>query len=194
MALAGGSGSVPPCAVVFGDRGRVTVVEYDRSSSRTGDTFFFQNIASGAVRADPRSSRVFPDLDARTLARRVCPGVRVPLNGTLVFQGRFVLVDHYQGNTYLQECGTGLHELAGGSVSDAAIGPGAVIYDGAPAQRLRGIALPGIRRFAIALPAGAADVIGSDLSVKHLYVEAETRGGRYDVWSAPASTLSKVAG
>jgi hypothetical protein len=137
---------------------------------------------------------VFPDLDSRTLARRVCPAVRVPLNGTLVFRGRFVLVDHYQGNTYLQECGTGLHEQAGGSVSDAAIGPDAVIYDGSPSQRLQGITLPGIQRFTIALPDGADDVIGSDLSVKHIYVEAETRGGRYDVWSAPASTLSKLAG
>jgi hypothetical protein len=167
-------------------------VEFDRSSSRRGDTFLFQNVASGVVRTDPRTSRIFPDLDSRTLARRVCPAVRVPLNGTLIFRGRFVLVDHYQDNTFLQECGTGLHEPAGGSVSDAAIGPGAVIYDGAPSQKLRGIALPNLQRFTIALPHGADDVIGVGLSLRHIYVEAETRSGRYDVWSAPASTLSKA--
>jgi hypothetical protein len=159
---------------------------------RTGDTFLFQNIVSGAVRRDPSSSRVVPDLDSPALARRVCAPVRVPSNGTLAFQGRFVLVTHYQGNTFLQKCGTRLHELAGSSVSDPSIGAGAVIYDTGPHGPLHGISLPGLKRFTIALPRGADDVIGSDLSLDHIYVEAETRSGRYDVWSAPASTLSRV--
>lgn len=72
-------------------------VEYDRSSSHTGDTFFFQNIVSGVVRRDPRTSRVLPDLDSPTLARRVCRPVRVPSNGTLAFDGRFVLVIQLSG-------------------------------------------------------------------------------------------------
>ena len=167
-------------------------VEYDRSSTSTGDTFFFQNVVTGAVRRDPRTSRVLPDLDSPALGRRVCAPVRVPSNGTLAFQGRFVLVTHYQGNTFLQECGTGLHEPVGGSVADSAIGADAVIYDTAPNSPLQGISLPGLRRFMIALPRGADDVIKADLSLGHIYVDAQTRDGHYDVWSAPASTLSTV--
>lgn len=167
-------------------------VEYDRSTLRTGDTFLFQDIATGVVRRDPTTSRVLPNLDSPTLARRVCAPVRVPSDGTLAFQGRVVLVTHYQGNVYLQECGTRLHELAGSSVSGAAIGPDAVIYNAGPHGPLRGVSLPGLQRFQVALPRGAYDVIGSDLSLGHIYVDADTRSGRYDVWSAPVSTLSTV--
>ncbi len=42
-----------------------------------------------------------------------------------------------------------------------------MIYDTAPRGPLRGISLPGLARFMIALPRGADDVFKADLSVDH---------------------------
>ena len=164
-------------------------IEYDQSSEHLGDRSFFQNITSGAIRDDPGTARTLADLDAPTLARRVCAPLRVPSDGTLQFEGRFALAIDSQGNASLGACATRLHVPAGAAALGVAIGPDAVIYDTAPHRPISGISLPSLRRFAVALPADADDVIGVDLSVGHIYVEAQTRSGRYDVWSARASAL-----
>lgn len=168
-------------------------VEYDRATVRTGDTFYFQNIATEAVRGDPTTAHVFPDLNSSELMRRVCAPVRVPPDGALRFQGPFVLVIHYQAEAVLQRCGTQLHARAGSSASSSAIGPRAVIYDTGPHHPIGGITLPGLQRFTIALPREADDVIAVDVARAHLYVDGTTRNGHYDVWSAPLSTASPVS-
>ena len=61
----------------------------------------------------------------------------------------------------------------------------AVIYDTAPNSPLHGVSLPDLQRFMIALPRGANDVIKADLSLGHIYVDAQTRGGHYDVCQRP---------
>jgi hypothetical protein len=163
-------------------------IEYDKQSDRLGDRFIFQNIASGAVRRDPRNQRTVANLDSAALARHVCAPLRVPRHGTLTFDGHFAVADGPLG-TFLECCGTPLHRRL--PSNDIALAPGALIAIGKPTDALSGIFLPSLRRFSIVPPPGRPDMIGVDLSLRHIYVDALARSGTYNVWSAPAPRRSR---
>jgi hypothetical protein len=162
-------------------------IKYDRATVRHGDQYFFQNIKTGRVQVDPSTAHVRADLDWPALARRVCAPLRNPADGTLTFDSGVVLAVDDQGGAYLRRCGTSLRLLAGRPPLPIAIGPSEVIYDTSPHGTIHAISLPTLQRSSITLPAEAFDVIGVAVGDAHIYVEAQTHSGRYDVWSAPTS-------
>jgi hypothetical protein len=77
----------------------------------------FENFLTSATPADPSSRTVVPDLDARTLSRKLCKPVTVPTRtlpnsppgfGSVVSDGRFQIATG-DGGSYLEECGARLH-------------------------------------------------------------------------------------
>ena len=67
-------------------------IEFEHQCYHCAAAFVFQNIASGAVKRDPTSSSVYPDLDSPTLAHRICRGLQVPSDGSVTFEGSFALL------------------------------------------------------------------------------------------------------
>jgi len=166
-------------------------IEYDVSSDGLGDRFLFQNIASGTVRRDPTTARTIPDLNSPTLARRVCKPLRVPPTKTqarLTVDGRFAVIAS-PADSFLERCGTGLHLSLTGGLGRVAVSPAAIVWPTGPRGRLRGISLPSLARFTVALPPAAFDIIWVDLTARHIYLDAMTRQNVYDVWSAPSPAL-----
>jgi hypothetical protein len=162
-------------------------ISYDEANYHLGDRFIFQNIATGAVRRDPGNARTLADLDSPVLARRICDPLRVPSYGTLAFDGRYAVATDPQG-IFLEHCGTRLHLLLSYGPW-VAMAPGAIVWLPAPNRALRGIFLPSLRRFSVAPPRGAADMVNVDLSDRHIYIIGTTRNNTNDVWSAAAPVL-----
>jgi hypothetical protein len=163
----------------------------------------FQNIETGRVRSDPTTASTRADLDAPGLAERVCSPLRLPSYvdpysrrtlGALTFEGSFALAGPLSGDgataTYLERCGSPLHELisrTGPVAANARVVVWAPTEDPQPlgSAHLDGLHLPSLRRFVIPLPAAiASEGVGAvELSSDHLYVVA---GGESPVYRAPS--------
>lgn len=137
------------------------------------DSYYFQNIRTGALRSDPTSATTYADLNSPTLARRTCSQVRVRrLNvdittewGPLTFSGSFALAlgTDTQGNdaAYLEHCGTRAQRLlAVGPYSGStgttfappvAINAHVIVWQSNP-RHLNGLFLPSLQPFVIVLP------------------------------------------
>ena len=163
-------------------------IRYDEDRRRLGDTSLFQNIVTGAVRADPTNAHTLPDLDSPLLTKSVCGPLRVPRatsGNTIVLDGRFAVLSNTAGN-FLEHCATHLREL----LTDAlwvTVAPGEVMWVSQP-RSLEGILLPSRRRFTVLRPPRALmdDV---EISARHIYVFGITRRSNSVVWSAPVSAL-----
>ncbi len=158
-------------------------IEYDEFNVHSGDRFAFQSIATGALRRIPTDAKTLPDLDSPALARRICNPLRVPSEGTVVFDGRFAIVTAPEG-TFLERCGTRLH-LVLSAWPEVATAPGVILGLPSPMRALRGIFLPSLRSFTVAPPRGA-DMADLELSARHMYIVGQARNGTTDVWSAAA--------
>lgn len=158
-------------------------IEYDKQSIRLGDSFIFQNLATGAVRRDPTNTTTLPDLDSPVLAQRVCPPLRVPPHGTLTFDGRFALAEGAAG-TFIEKCGSHLHVAV--SSDTVAAAPDSIVWSVSPTSAPSGVFLPSLRRFTIAPPPGHSFIVDVELGIRHIYITVATGGGGADVWSAPA--------
>ena len=121
-------------------------------------TIVFENLLTGATAADPISRTVVPDLDSRTLARKLCKPVTVPTDtsaysppvfGSVVSDDRFQIVTG-DGGSYLEECGTELRRFL--TFSATANSPHAIVWESRPG-RVTGVFLPSLKRFTIAVPA-----------------------------------------
>jgi len=143
-------------------------------------SFYYQDIATGQVRADPTTPTMFPDLDSPSLARAVCSPLRVPssyddhihgLGSLMPVAHGFVMArsqlaakpnpnfsDAPSGvDVFLERCGSRLHrailEASGPSVGYPAANAHTVIWPTPGRQsQLTGLFLPGLQRFVIQTP------------------------------------------
>jgi hypothetical protein len=118
----------------------------------------FENLFTGATAADPVSRTVVPDLDSRTLARKLCKPVTVPTLtssysppglGSVASDGRFQIATG-DGGSYLEKCGAKLHRFL--TFSATASSPRAIVWESKPGH-VTGVFLPSLERFTIAVPA-----------------------------------------
>jgi hypothetical protein len=107
----------------------------------------YENISTGQMTDDPTTATMVPDLNRPLLARKVCSPLRTPSSyndhahglGSLTFDGSFAVArsllppnpnglfrnDSSGQETFLERCGTGLHERIG---NDAHFTSHAVIW------------------------------------------------------------------
>lgn len=162
------------------------------------DQFAFQNLQTGQAVANPAGGTTTVDLNSPALAEKVCAPLRVPTwrrvygqaPGTLTPIGRgFEIADG--NNSYLERCGTHLHQLLGSDLSyncaPPACGPTGnphLVVFGEPQTRtgsfrVDGMFLPSRQRFAIPIPTQVAGQVG--LAARHLYLGGEGTG----IWTTP---------
>lgn len=162
----------------------------------------FENIHTGAVEPDPavEGGHEIADLDSPELAQPICSPLTIPEGfniftapgpGELTFQGRFALATSPTpkggSQTYLEECGTRLHQLIestgpGAQTEPVASSPHAIVWQQTPAELTLEF-LPSRRRFAIHLPNTVGPIVTElALTDNHLYAT-----GRADtLWRAPS--------
>jgi hypothetical protein len=162
------------------------------------DRFAFQNLQTGHAAVDPTGGTTTVNLNSPALAEKVCAPLKVPTfstaydrtPGTLtLIGGGFAIADG--DNSYLERCGTHLHELLASYLRYYCAPPGcppvgnahlvawedeARIGSGA---RIDGMFLPSRLRFSIPLP---KSVGGGQLGLaaRHFYLS-----GGSGIWSTP---------
>lgn len=167
-------------------------LEFSRSTcpmdEHCSSTNLFQNISTGEVIPDPaiRGGHERADLDSPHLAQSICPPVTVPAGfniftapgpGLLRFEDRFVVATGARPNggseTYLEKCGSHLHQLI--RSNNAAVEPGPLAasphaiawQQNSPNLRIE--FLPSRRRFLIPLPKSASAIGALALTDSRLY-------------------------
>jgi hypothetical protein len=201
------------------------------------DTYVFENTRTGEVRADPSGGTSYADLSSPNLARRLCSPVTVPevapayfdsagaphsAPGSIASDGNFAIatggrIDAASGipfRSYLERCGTRLHQLVGpatgvepdhappdqyraGWCVAPACGPTAnshaVVWEPGNEARsrcqglqLNGLYLPDRHRFTLCVPVAASLASFSEvvLSSRTLFV-LNTKG---QLWTASGPT------
>jgi hypothetical protein len=133
-------------------------------------TYLFQNIDTGQVRRLPGwrpGGRVIPDLDSRSLARKLCPPLTVPAGvppplggpppGALSLYGSFAIASPGAGGDVLERCGSRLKLAVGRHDRPLGASSHAIVWANSPtSRRLHGLFLPSLRRFVIATNPAAA--------------------------------------
>ena len=197
------------------------------------DTYVFENTRTGVVRADPSGRRTYADLSSRDLARRLCSPVTVPdvapayfdsagashsAPGSIALDGDFAIatggrIDSHgiPFRSYLERCGTRLHQLVGpttgvepnhgppngyraGWCVAPACGPTAnshaVVWEPGseagsrcPGLQLNGLYLPDRKRFEICVSLAASQTSFSEVVLSsHTLFVLNTKG---QLWTAP---------
>jgi hypothetical protein len=183
-------------------------IRFDARCSQCQDAYFFENIQTTQVRADPTSATTFTDLGSPDLARSTCSGVRVlPRTvggrsgwGSLMLYGRVALATGSDADgrqaAYLERCGTpGRRLLAtgppAGTPPPVASNAQAIVWQAAR-SRLSGFFLPGLEPFTIPLSSAIVAAEGPDarvaavaLTSRAVYV-LDRLGGR--LWRLPVAT------
>lgn len=180
------------------------------------DTYVFQNIGTGVVRADPRhvGGSTTADLDSPSLAHKLCSPLRMPgggdlagsAPGSLKFYGAFAIANSIVNGPppYLERCGSRLHEHIGGGPDESPLiaqcfysscppvgNPNVIIWQSAKRQ-LRGLFLPSRRHFLINTPAAIGVTYRIALSSNTLYLLAEnTANTSSHVWTATSPTVPR---
>jgi hypothetical protein len=144
-------------------------IRFDATCYHCADSYYFQNIQTGALRSDPTDATTFADLNSPTLAHKVCSQVHVlrvgagdyfTIWGSLTFSGSFALATgtdtHGNDAAYLERCGTrGQRLLATGAYANwlppVAVNASVIVWQASP-RRLNGLFLPSLQPFVIALP------------------------------------------
>jgi hypothetical protein len=138
------------------------------------------------------------NLDSPQLSEPVCSPLAVPRGfniftqpgpGILRFDGRFALASspglRGGSQTYLQECGTHLHQLLESPNADQEAGPLAANLDAVVWQQtqlnLHVEFLPSLKRYLVRLPRGLQVISALALTATRLYVVS--RSGK--LWIAP---------
>jgi hypothetical protein len=202
-ALTRSCGPYDNCTATLTDAGSEWL-EFSRSvcpmDEHCSSTNLFQNTHTGELLPDPatQGGHERADLDSPHLAQPICPPGTVPagLNlftapgpGLLRFEGRFAVTTgaRLKGGsaTYLERCGSNLHQLI--ESNNAALEPGplaasprAIVWLQTP-PALHIEFLPSRRRFATQLPRTASAVLALALTINRLYAidQANT------LWIAP---------
>jgi hypothetical protein len=204
-----GAGAVPgsPIATVVALGTRWAGLDAGSPDARSFDRFVFQNRQTGQVLCDPAGAHVTIDLNSAALTGKACapltrPVLRRPLGG----QGAGSLTALGDGfelaagaNSYLERCGTRLHEFltsnryqasspVGIQCPAVACSPPAnshvIVWPGR--GRILGVWLPSRQRFTISVPDSVDPSHGTDaqyevgLTARHLYLSTLTH-----VWQAP---------
>ncbi len=150
----------------------------------------FQNLQTGKVSSDPavQGGHELADLDSPHLAYHICSPLTIPEGfniyaapgpGELRFEGRFALASSPGpkggSQTYLEECGTHLHQLI--EANNAAVNPGPIAFSPHAIvwqqgeQDLNLELLPSRRRFLLRLPRPVNPTASAlALTDRHLYV------------------------
>jgi hypothetical protein len=178
--------------------------------ARSFDRFVFQNRQTGQALCDPAGAHVTIDLNSAALTGRACSPLTVPVlrrsfggerAGSLTALG-----DGFElaagANSYLEQCGTRLHEFltsnryqasspVGIQCPAVACSPPAnshvIVWPGR--GRILGVWLPSRQRFMISVPDSVDPSHGTDaeyeigLTERHLYLSTLTH-----VWQAPIPT------
>lgn len=176
-------------------------IEYDLSTTRSGDRFVFQNIATGAVQRDPTNATTVADPNSPVLAQRLCSPLRVPRYGQLSFDGRFAIADEPDGTMFLERCGTRRRVPLSGGIDIPIYGwerlnTPAIVWPTRPGLALGGIFLSSLHEFrVIETPPRHVSrfaILDGHLSFsdRHVYVEIAPTSptGRFRVMSAPLPT------
>jgi hypothetical protein len=144
----------------------------------------FQNLHTGALRGDPRTSPTrLLDLDSPTLIRKVCSPLRAPPEGTLTFVGKYVLAASTSSPqpAFLERCGS-RRRIPVGTGSPLATVRELLWFPPSGLSTMEGIYLSNLHRFKVRIPAFLADgFTGFVLTNRNLY--AEQNNG--NIWAAP---------
>jgi hypothetical protein len=163
----------------------------------------FQNIYTGHVLPDPavQGGHKIANLDSPQLAEPVCSPPTVPRGfniftdpgpGILHLDGSFALASspgpRGGSRTYLEECGTRLHELLETANADQQLGPLAANLHALVWQQtqlnLHVEFLPSFKRYLVRLPRGLQVISALALTATRLYVASQS--GK--LWVAPFPT------
>lgn len=186
---------------------RWVALDMGSADPRSFDRFAFQTRQTGQAQCDPAGARVTIDLNSTELAAKVCspltvPVLRRPFGGQAV-GSLTALGDGFElaagANSYLERCGTRLHEFLTANRYQASDPVGIQCPAAAcslPAGRhvivwpgrgtVQGMWLPSRQRFAIPVPAGVDPSHGTDASYevgltgRHLYLSTLVH-----LWRAP---------
>lgn len=177
---------------------------------RSFDQFAVQNRQTGQAQCDPPRAHVTIDLNSTKVTRKVCPPLTVPIlsrpPGGQAAGSLTALGDGFElaagANSYLERCGTRLHEFLTSNRYQASSPVGVqcpAVACSLPADRhvivwpdrgtVHGMWLPSRQRFTIPVPASVDPSHGTDvtyevgLTGRHLYLSTITH-----LWQAPLPT------
>ena len=207
-----GAGAVPgsPIATVVALGTRWVGLDAGSSDARSFDRFAFQNRQTGQALCDPRGAHVTLDLNSAALTAKACSPLTVPvLRRPLGGQGAGSLTALGDGfelaagtNSYLERCGTRLHEFlmsdryqasspVGIQCPAVACSPPAnsrmIVWPGR--GRILGVWLPSRQRFTVPVPdtvdrsRGTSAQYEVGLTERHLYLSTLTH-----IWQASIPT------
>lgn len=148
----------------------------------------FQNLHTGQTRLNPASSTTIVDPDARSLAERVCPPLRIPRDGLLSLVGHFAIAD-YGSRALLERCGS-KRPLITLSINDPlTVQARAAVWQTTGTGHIDGLELPSLRRLTIPVPKrvygqGQRPLVGLLLTSRSLYL-TNSDG---QIWSASATS------
>jgi hypothetical protein len=144
----------------------------------------FQNLATGALRGDPTTSRVVPDLNSPELGHPLCRPIVAPSHGTAMPDGGFAIIASH--GLSVQRCGADSRVVLATGPTHYAFSQQFVVWL-VTRQRhflLAGRALKTGRQFLVRLPAGLTYASGLVLSDRSVYVLGVS-GGMEQSWVAP---------
>ena len=173
--------------VSYGYHSGPTVPTYERIKSR--------QITTNPPGVKPGGNQIL-DLDSPNLTRTLCDPLRMPVpSGTIVTDGGFAIDEEsappeYVRHTYLERCGSSLHEPIGTDVSSFTADAQAVVWSaGGSSNELDGLLLASRRRLTLRLPQpvaslcrqkGSVCIAGLALTGRALYVSASNG----QIWAA----------
>jgi hypothetical protein len=156
-----------------------------------GSVNVFENIQTGAVAQDPavQGGNQLPNLDSPQLAQRICSPLTIPAGfnlygapgrGDLTIDGQFAVAStpgpRGGSRTYLERCGTHLHQLiASTNAAESpgpvavAISPHAIVWQQSPPD-INVEFLPSRRRYRLRLPRTANPIV-SELALTDNHLE-----------------------
>ena len=207
-----GAGALPgsPIATVVALGTRWVGLDAGSPDPRSFDRFVLQDRQTGQALCDPAGAHVTIDLNSAALTGKPCSPLTVPvLRRTLGGQGAGSLTALGDGfelaagaNSYLERCGTRLHEFLTSNRYQASSAVGIqcpAVACSPPANshmivwpgrgRILGVWLPSRQRFMISVPDSVDPSHGTDaeyevgLTERHLYLSTLTH-----VWQAPIPT------
>jgi hypothetical protein len=154
----------------------------------------FQNLHSGTVVKAQPSPTTVANLDVPRVVQPICSPLRVPRDGSLTRIGRFALASSPR-KSLVEKCGSKRPVLTiTGYVPFSPTPRRAIVWQQGTEPTLRGIELPSLQRFAIALPkrifANAATLTTVLFTSRTLYLETLNQANqRSEVWAARAKNL-----
>jgi hypothetical protein len=144
-------------------------------------TAAFEQIQGGQVIAEPTGVTLggnqILDLNSPALTQTLCNPLRTPTAGTFVPDGRFALDQEFQGNTYLERCGSSLHRPIGSPGGEWFTANSHAVVWSLQSNEIDGLFLPSLHRFKLRLPQSVASLckrLAADLCIQGLALTSRT--------------------